>query len=75
MHCAAAVRADRGSEHTGRDELREHSQDHGAGDRFEESEGILCSSVNTGQDLPREKPSLSPESLNDRLLRLGPTIA
>ena len=30
MYCAAAVRADRGSEQTGREELREYSQDHGA---------------------------------------------
>jgi hypothetical protein len=39
--------------------------------------GILYSSAaeNTGQNLPRKKPSLSPESLNDRLLKLGPTTA
>ena len=57
--------------------LRKNSQDHGAGDRCGESVGILYSSAaeNNGQNLPREKPSLSPESLNDRLLKLGPTTA
>ena len=62
MHCAAAIRADRGSRQTGREELREYSQDHGAGDRCGESVGILYLSAaeNTGQDLAREKPFLSP---------------
>ena len=33
MHCSAAVRADRRSGQTVREELREYSQDHGASDR------------------------------------------
>ena len=57
MYCAVSVRADRGSGQTGREEeLREYSQDHGAGDQCGESVGILYSltAENTGQDFSRE---------------------